>query len=71
MQTYTQAVAEVRAHIDGLMRAGIDLDAAADDYVNYGIEKGANSRGEMSAEIRGSDSVSGHPIPITFEAVDD
>ena len=71
MTTFNAAKEEVKAYIADLVRDGIDIDAAATAYVWYGIEKGDDGDGTMSAEIRAMDSLTGNPIPFSFSAVDE
>lgn len=71
MTTFEQAHKEVMAYIDGKVRAGINIDRAASEYVWQGIEKGDDGQGYMHAEIRGMDSVTGNPVAFDFTAVDE
>ena len=71
MTTFSEAVSEVKAYIDGKLKDGVDLDKSAEVYVWYGIEKGDDGTGYMHAEISSFHSATGIPIAFDFTAVDD
>ena len=69
MGSYAEALAEVKAYIDGLVSENVDIDRLARDLVDAGMSHWDGHQKEAYTEIRGSYTRSGHPIPFSFTAV--
>ena len=71
MATFSEAVSEVKAYINGKLKDGVNLEKSAEAYVRRGIEKGDDGAGYMHAEISSFHSATHNPIAFDFTAVDD